>query len=513
MRAVLYCRVSTVEQAQNLSLSTQEKACKAYAEREGYEVADVFVDRGESAKTTTRPEFRRLIAYCRQHAGKVQAVIVYGLSRFSRNSTDHHTIAAVLRGYGVVLRSVTEPIDESPAGRFMEGICAAMAQFDNDLKSDRTKVGMRAALDRGRWVWQAPIGYRNGSRVLGEPSLVATDVAADVRSAFADVAAGRSLMDVFTRLRATGIRGPRSVLTLQTFHRMLRNPVYYGRLRSPGFAIDRDGDWVPLVDERIWRLTQARFEPASAPTARKGQRPDFPLRRFLRCGVCGLPLTGGWSKGKMGVKYAYYNCRKGCVTTPVRALESAFVAYLDRMRPMPEFMTLVRQDVLAVYRDEINRVSAERGKLEARVTLLRAQLRRLDEAFLFEKIIDQATYTARRDETRAQLGEAEVVLADAVIDTIDAEGILAGAEYAVEHASALWRGAANAAQRARLQMALFPGGLVWSGFEISNPDNRFGIYEIGPAGEAGNHGASPMKVISNFLTVWPVVWLAYLDAA
>ena len=57
--------------------------------------------------------------------------------------------AALLRGYGVALRSVTEPIDDSPAGRFMEGICAAMAQFDNDLKSDRTKVGMRAALERG----------------------------------------------------------------------------------------------------------------------------------------------------------------------------------------------------------------------------------------------------------------------------------------------------------------------------------------------------------------------------
>lgn len=209
MRAVLYCRVSTVEQVANLSLPTQEQACRDYAQREGYEVGEVFVDRGESAKTTARPEFRRLLAYCRQHAGKVQAVIVYGLSRFSRNSADHHTIAAVLRGYGVALRSVTEPIDDSPAGKFMEGICAAMAQFDNDMRADRTKLGMRAALDRGRWVWQAPLGYRNGARVNGEPSLVPDVGAEAIQAAFTDVADGRATpAAAFDRLRA-GTGAPR----------------------------------------------------------------------------------------------------------------------------------------------------------------------------------------------------------------------------------------------------------------------------------------------------------------
>ncbi len=47
MRGVIYCRVSTKEQVQNLSLSTQLTACKAYCEREGIVVAEVF--------ETTRP--------------------------------------------------------------------------------------------------------------------------------------------------------------------------------------------------------------------------------------------------------------------------------------------------------------------------------------------------------------------------------------------------------------------------------------------------------------------------
>jgi DNA invertase Pin-like site-specific DNA recombinase len=44
---------------------------------------------------------------------------------------------------------VTEPIDESPSGKLMEGILAAMAQFDNDVKSERVTAGMDAARERG----------------------------------------------------------------------------------------------------------------------------------------------------------------------------------------------------------------------------------------------------------------------------------------------------------------------------------------------------------------------------
>jgi site-specific DNA recombinase len=138
MRAVLYCRVSSLEQTKNLSLPTQEKACREYCARNGYDVDHVFVDAGESAKSTDRPEFLRLLSYCREQQGSVHAVVVYSLTRFSRQQADHHAIATLLRGLGITLRSVTEPIDESPSGKLMEGILAAMAQFDNDVKRRQT---------------------------------------------------------------------------------------------------------------------------------------------------------------------------------------------------------------------------------------------------------------------------------------------------------------------------------------------------------------------------------------
>ena len=88
MRAVIYCRVSTKEQAQNLSLPTQLRACRDYCEREGHEIAETFTDAGESAKTIDRPAFKKFLEYCRLHKRDVQFVVFYNITRFSRNSYD-----------------------------------------------------------------------------------------------------------------------------------------------------------------------------------------------------------------------------------------------------------------------------------------------------------------------------------------------------------------------------------------------------------------------------------------
>ena len=47
MRGVIYVRVSTREQASNLSLPTQLKACREYCTRNDIEIADEFKDAGE----------------------------------------------------------------------------------------------------------------------------------------------------------------------------------------------------------------------------------------------------------------------------------------------------------------------------------------------------------------------------------------------------------------------------------------------------------------------------------
>jgi Resolvase, N terminal domain len=90
-------------------------------------------------------------------------VVFYNVSRLSRDKYDYFALRAFFQKLGITLRSVTEPLDDSPAGRFIEGVLASAAQFDNDVKAERTRAGMLTALELGRWIHQPPLGYCNGS--------------------------------------------------------------------------------------------------------------------------------------------------------------------------------------------------------------------------------------------------------------------------------------------------------------------------------------------------------------
>src|ERR1043165_8322362 len=87
-RAVIYCRVSTKDQVENFSLSTQQKACRDFCARNSFVVDEVFIEQGESAKTANRTEFQKALAYCRENKGRVTWFVVYAVNRFARNSHD-----------------------------------------------------------------------------------------------------------------------------------------------------------------------------------------------------------------------------------------------------------------------------------------------------------------------------------------------------------------------------------------------------------------------------------------
>jgi Resolvase, N terminal domain len=79
--------------------------------------------------------------------GRVHFVVVFNLTRFARDKYDHFALRSHLKSLGISLRSATVPIDDTSTGKLMDGVLAAFAQFDNDVRSDRTRAGMKAALE------------------------------------------------------------------------------------------------------------------------------------------------------------------------------------------------------------------------------------------------------------------------------------------------------------------------------------------------------------------------------
>src|SRR5438876_229496 len=271
--AVICVRVSTKEQTENLSLPTQLRACEEYYRRHDFEILHRFQEQGESAKTTDRSELQNLLKYCRTHKGKVHFVVVYNLTRFAREKYDHFALRALLKSLGISLRSATEPIDDTSTGKLMEGVLAAFAQFDNDVRSDRTRAGMRAALEQGRWTFVPPLGYLNAPKWSGKSLAPDPERAPLVTRAFEDFATGRfakeEVLDTVTRL---GLR-TRKGLTLnpQSFGRMLMNRLYAGFVEVPEFGVSRRGDFDPLVSEDTFHRVQA-ISQGRVPVATPHQR-------------------------------------------------------------------------------------------------------------------------------------------------------------------------------------------------------------------------------------------------
>src|SRR5215207_1255063 len=209
--AVIYIRVSTKEQTENLSLPTQLRSCEDYCRREGLDVLAQFKEEGESAKTANRTELQKLLTFCRTNKGRVHFVVVFNLTRFARDKYDHFALRSHLQSLGISLRSATEPIDDTSTGKLMEGVLAAFAQFDNDCRSDRTRAGMKAALELGRWVFLAPLGYLNSPRATGKSLMPDPQGAPLVRRAFEEYATGRfTKQEVLKQARAWGLTNRRN---------------------------------------------------------------------------------------------------------------------------------------------------------------------------------------------------------------------------------------------------------------------------------------------------------------
>lgn len=160
-RAVLYCRVSTEDQAaEGVSLDAQKARAQAWCEANGHGVVGVFVDAGLSGKRAdNRPELQKALAAVCDASG---ALVVYSLSRLARSVKDTIAITERLAACGADLVSLTENIDTtSAAGKMVYRMLAVLAEFERDLVSERTRAAISFKRSNGEKTGgDVPYGYQ-----------------------------------------------------------------------------------------------------------------------------------------------------------------------------------------------------------------------------------------------------------------------------------------------------------------------------------------------------------------
>src|SRR3972149_7819972 len=161
-RAVIYLRYSDPKQTGGTSFEVQKQVCKNTCLAEEFEIIGLEKDEATSANKTSKTNARRvaeLLEYCKEKQGQFDVLMVFKTDRFARSQEQHHWLRSQLLKLDIVLRSATERIDESPSGKLVEGVLAAVNEYDNEVKKERVKLSMWARVEQGLWPWSPPIGF------------------------------------------------------------------------------------------------------------------------------------------------------------------------------------------------------------------------------------------------------------------------------------------------------------------------------------------------------------------
>lgn len=380
---VIYTRVSSREQADNLSLGTQLKGCNQYAERLKYKVLAQFGGTYESAENDERKEFIAMLAFVKKSKEKVSYILVYSLERFSRNDNSIW-LSGELRKLGIEIVSVTQPIDTSSAsGQMQQKMLFLFGEFDNQLRKQKCTAGIKEMLLRGDWPTMPPLGF-DIVRSNGARKIVVNHKGKLLRQAF-DWKSQYNLSNeaIRQKLAEKGLK-----LNHQRISEIFRNPFYCG-LMAHNMLEGRivEGNQEKLVSKETFLKVNGILDKNSHGYSLKEENEAIPLKRFTKCAECGKPLTGYLMRKK---NIYYYKCKtRGCCTNKNASslnqifynLLNSFTLNLDR-----DFLQLIRQQAVATFNQLF------KGEEEAYVTLsnqyqeLKKKIDRLEERYIEEEI-------------------------------------------------------------------------------------------------------------------------------
>ena len=161
IRVVIYLRVSTDEQQESgLGLEAQLAACRAFAERMGWEVVAVFTDAMSGGLAL---EKRTVLLDALAALVKGHVLLVAKRDRLGRGDImTTAMIEASVKRAGATIRSAAGEGTESdePTDILMRRIIDAFGEYERLIIKARTRSALKAKKARGERYGQVPFGQR-----------------------------------------------------------------------------------------------------------------------------------------------------------------------------------------------------------------------------------------------------------------------------------------------------------------------------------------------------------------
>lgn len=405
-RTALYLRSS--KDRHDVSVESQRRELKAFAEANDLLIVAEFADKAESAKTANRPAFQDMMAEVKSAKCRFKEILCFDTSRFSRRQYDAQMYKHLLKKRGVGLRFLKLPKTDPLMDAVLESLMEVFDEFHSQKSKADGLRGMRENINQGfRAGGSAPYGYRLEKQIVGardgEPITKSTLVpdpidGPKVKAYLESRAAGMSRKVASER---NDIDKTASVLlyleenaltyaghTVWNRHNERVDGGYVGSTKfrdSSEWMVKRDTHEAIVSEVVANAIVQMR---AGRTRRSKRQRVnEYLLSGLLKCG-CGAPMHGN---------SGYYRCKDRCGRRSIKRetldevvietllddllTEAAVSEIADMADKHLKASPSTRGDALSALDGEIGGVDKEIAKLVellTQVTHQRALLARLD---------------------------------------------------------------------------------------------------------------------------------------
>lgn len=405
MRALIYCRVSTDEQAEHgYSLASQAAMTRERAETDGLVVAETYIDDGYSGATTDRPGLQALLA----DMSRGDTIYCYRLDRLSRDVEHMAAIMRLCQKQGVAVKPLVGAADlGSSLGRAFVNIQSVFAQLERETIAERVTVGMRRRVASGKPYSRPPVGYVNG----GTEWRIDPDGAQIVRRMAQLRLSGMGFHRIADTLEQEGIAplpGARNWIA-STVQRILTNPVYGGQVRYGDVRVDLPVE--PILDPDTWHQLQTLNQARAFSRSRCGS--PYLLSGLLWCD-CGYRMAAHQHSSlnrKTGRRHRYNAYRCNSSTGPSGTAHTNLIA-----AGKLDLLVLARLDAMAAGSAAvvIPAPTDPRPASNARLQALDAELDNLEAALLQGRITGERydKHKARIETARREVAQRAVVDVD-----------------------------------------------------------------------------------------------------
>jgi site-specific DNA recombinase len=308
----IYTRVSTGIQEEGTSLDTQLEEGVKRANKLGmeYKLWNEGGQSGSKDDLSNRPKLMEILTQIEN--GVIKNLYVWNTDRLSRNINTWGMIRLKLIQHNIALHTPTGKQQLSdPQTNLMVGIMSEFSQYDNQLRTERFRLGRLSNIKKGKWKGGAPTYGYNLVDSLLVPNKLEVKWVNEIFKWYLD---GDSIPKIKDRLLQNGVMTRRGnpIWSEGSIQNILTNNTHY-----QGFwiYIDKKSEEKIRVDcpsivpsktiLNVKKLYESR-KYSSGNHQRTPRKYKYLLKELLECGHCGGAYHG-W-KSATNMQNPYYSC-------------------------------------------------------------------------------------------------------------------------------------------------------------------------------------------------------------